>query len=136
MQQGCHLNYFYTIYWQARRLALQEDIDKESQPKPSLGQWSTAQFDSPDQQQRFLRLMGGFKKEGSQAFSSSAGRPNMALGKEAQERLQQGLMEEFERAHKHRIKFQNQGAGLGFSLPSSKKFFIDVSACHSVKFED
>ncbi|KAG7281908.1 hypothetical protein CRUP_002966, partial [Coryphaenoides rupestris] len=51
---------------QERRLALQMDIDKESRTqtpaKPSFGQWSTAQFDSTEKQQKFLRLMGGFKK--------------------------------------------------------------------------
>ncbi|KAI2668101.1 G-protein coupled receptor family C group 5 member B [Labeo rohita] len=105
---------------QARRLALQRDIDKESQPKPTLGQWGTAQFDSSDRQAKFLRLMGGFKKS-SQPLTGFAGRANMALGKEGQQTLQQGLLGEFERAQNRHMDFRNKGAGLGFAAPSNKK---------------
>ncbi|KAK1803074.1 hypothetical protein P4O66_021612, partial [Electrophorus voltai] len=51
--------------FQARRLALQREIDEESQPKANFGQWDTAHFDNSEKQIKFLRLMGGFKK-GSQ----------------------------------------------------------------------
>ncbi|XP_075896304.1 uncharacterized protein knop1 isoform X2 [Nelusetta ayraudi] len=125
---------------QERRQALQNDIDQGSQPatptKPEgLGQWSTAQFDSADQQQKFLRLMGGFKK-GFQPASGTPGKANMALGKDAQLQLQQGLQGQFERAHSRRIDSGNRGAGLGFAAPSNKKFFIDVNASRSVRFDD
>ncbi|KAM9363620.1 uncharacterized protein knop1 [Symphorus nematophorus] len=125
---------------QERRQALQMEIDQASQPqkpaKPTgLGQWSTAQFDSSDQQQKFLRLMGGFKK-GFQPAAGSPGRANMALGKDAQQQLQQGLLGEFERAHSRRIDFNSRGTGLGFTAPSNKKFFIDVNASRSVRFDD
>ena len=79
--------------------------------------------------------MGGFKK-GSQPTGSSEGRPNMALGKEGQDVLKTGLLAEFERAQGRRMDFQNKGAGLGFAPPSNKKFVIDVSARHSVRFDD
>ncbi|CAM4470001.1 unnamed protein product [Leuciscus chuanchicus] len=120
---------------QARRLALQMDIDKESQPKPTLGQWGTAQFDSPDRQTKFLRLMGGFKK-GSQPVAGSPGSANMALGKEGQQTLQQGLLGQFERAQSHHMDFKMKGAGLGFAAPSNKKFTIDANARNSVRFDD
>ncbi|XP_071387643.1 lysine-rich nucleolar protein 1-like [Centroberyx affinis] len=125
---------------QERRLALQMEIDKASQPripaKPSgLGQWGTAQFDSSAQQQKFLRLMGGFKK-GAQPAGAGAGRENMALGKEAQQNLQQALQGEFERAQSRRMDFSGRGAGLGFAAPSNKKFSIDVNACRSTRFDD
>lgn len=100
-----------------------------------FGQWSTAQFDSTDQQQKFLRLMGGFKK-GFQPASGTPGKANMALGKDAQQQLQQGLLGQFERAHSRRIDSGSRGAGLGFTAPSNKKFFIDANASRSVRFDD
>uniref|UniRef100_A0A3Q2P6M1 Lysine-rich nucleolar protein 1 n=1 Tax=Fundulus heteroclitus TaxID=8078 RepID=A0A3Q2P6M1_FUNHE len=125
---------------QERRKALQMEIDKASQPqkpdKPTtLGQWSTAQFDNSQQQQKFLRLMGGFKKD-SQVAEKTAGGANMALGKDAQQQLQQGLLGEFERAQMRKMDFSNRGAGLGFTAPSNKKFTIDVNASRSVRFDD
>ncbi|XP_034400462.1 lysine-rich nucleolar protein 1 [Cyclopterus lumpus] len=123
---------------QERRQALQMDIDEASRPKETtgLGQWTTAQFDSSAQQQKFLRLMGGFKKGSQMAAGSSEG-ANMALGKNAQQQLQQGLLGEFERAQSRRMDFSNRGSGLGFSAPViNKKFSIDVNACRSVRFDD
>ncbi|KAF7218009.1 lysine-rich nucleolar protein 1 [Nothobranchius furzeri] len=125
---------------QDRRKALQMEIDVASQPKKTtkpmgLGQWSTAQFDDSDQQQKFLRLMGGFKK-GFQPAVGTSGGGGMALGKDAQQRLQQGLMGEFERAHSRRMDFSKKGAGLGFNAPPNKKFFIDVNASRSIRFDD
>uniref|UniRef100_A0A8C2XNC9 Small acidic protein-like domain-containing protein n=2 Tax=Cyclopterus lumpus TaxID=8103 RepID=A0A8C2XNC9_CYCLU len=114
------------------------DIDEASRPKETtgLGQWTTAQFDSSAQQQKFLRLMGGFKKGSQMAAGSSEG-ANMALGKNAQQQLQQGLLGEFERAQSRRMDFSNRGSGLGFSAPViNKKFSIDVNACRSVRFDD
>ncbi|XP_036957456.1 lysine-rich nucleolar protein 1 isoform X1 [Acanthopagrus latus] len=125
---------------QERRQALQMEVDQASQPQrparpTGLGQWSTAQFNNSDQQQKFLRLMGGFKK-GFQPAAGRTGSTNMALGKDAQQQLQQGLLGEFERAQSRRLDFNNRGAGLGFSAPSNKKFSIDVHACRSVRFDD
>ncbi|XP_014830314.1 PREDICTED: lysine-rich nucleolar protein 1 [Poecilia mexicana] len=122
---------------QERRKALQMEIEEASQPdKPAvLGQWSTAQFDSSQQQQKFLRLMGGFKK-GFQPAGAAAGGANMALGKDAQQQLQQGLLGQFERAHARKMDFSNRGAGLGFTAPSNKKFSIDINASRSVRFDD
>lgn len=120
---------------QARRLALQKEIDQESQPEVNVGQWSTAQFDSSERQAKFLRLMGGFKKS-SQPITGSAGRANMALGTEGQQTLQQGLLGEFERAQSRHMDFGSRGTGLGFSPPSNKKFAIDVNARKSIRFDD
>uniref|UniRef100_A0A4W4EMN0 Small acidic protein-like domain-containing protein n=1 Tax=Electrophorus electricus TaxID=8005 RepID=A0A4W4EMN0_ELEEL len=121
--------------FQARRLALQREIDEESQPKANFGQWDTAHFDNSEKQIKFLRLMGGFKK-GSQPIRQKSERFNMALGKESQQTLQQGLLGEFERAQNRRMDFQNKGAGLGFSAPSNKKFAIDANARNSIRFDD
>ncbi|XP_076845493.1 uncharacterized protein knop1 [Brachyhypopomus gauderio] len=120
---------------QARRLALQREIDEESQPKSNVGQWETAHFDNSERQMKFLRLMGGLKK-GNQPTGQNSGHVNMALGKESQQNLQQGLLGEFERAHGRHMDFQNKGAGLGFTAPSNKKFAIDINARNSVRFDD
>ncbi|KAK0152068.1 Lysine-rich nucleolar protein 1 [Merluccius polli] len=124
---------------QERRLALQMDIDKESRPQtpatPGFGQWGTARFESTEKQQKFLRLMGGFKKE-TQTSGPSAARPNMALARDQQQNLHQALLGEFERAQSRRLDFSGRGAGLGFSAPPSKKFSIDANATRSVRFDD
>lgn len=100
-----------------------------------VGQWGTAQFNSSEQQQKFLRLMGGFKK-GSAPAVGSTHTANMALGKEAQQQLQQGLLGQFELAKSRRINVSNKAAGLGFSAPASKKFSIDINTRRSVRFDD
>lgn len=79
--------------------------------------------------------MGGFKKSFQPAGAGSGG-ANMAMGKDAQQQLQQGLQGEFERAHSRRMDFGNRGAGLGFTAPSNKKFSIDINARQSVRFDD
>lgn len=81
--------------------------------------------------------MGGLKK-GGQPTGPGAGRFNMALGKQGQETLQQGLMGQFERAQNRRMDFQNRGAGLGFSAPSNNTFYIDANARseNSTRFDD
>ncbi|XP_077380919.1 uncharacterized protein knop1 isoform X2 [Festucalex cinctus] len=121
---------------QERRQALQIEVDEASRPQKGFGQWSTAQFESSQQQQKFLKLMGGFKNGFQPTAAANTPKPNMALGKDAQEQLQQGLMGEFERAHSRRIDFNGRGAGLGFSEASKKKFAIDVNSCRSVRFDD
>ncbi|XP_058497360.1 lysine-rich nucleolar protein 1 [Solea solea] len=123
-----------------RRRELQMEIDKASQPeKPAkplgLGQWSTAEFDSSEQQHKFLRLLGGFKK-GLQPAAAGTGGASMAMGKDAQQKLKQGLLGQFESAQSRRMDFNSRGAGLGFSAPSNKKFSIDINASRSVHFDD
>ncbi|XP_061737308.1 lysine-rich nucleolar protein 1 isoform X2 [Nerophis ophidion] len=124
---------------QERRQALQMEIDMASQPEPAdqqtrFGQWDTAQFESSQQQQKFLRLMGGFKKP--PPATTSTAKTNMALCKDTQQHLQQGLVQEFKRAHSRRMDFNSRGAGLGFSAPSNKNFHIDISARRSVQLDD
>ncbi|KAJ3614185.1 hypothetical protein NHX12_017761 [Muraenolepis orangiensis] len=123
-----------------RRLALQLDIDKESRSQSpaktsGLGQWSTVRFNSTEKQHKFLRLMGGFKKE-TQASGPSAGGPNMALAQDQQQNLHQALLGEFQRAQSRRLDLSGRGAGLGFSCPSNKMFSIDANASRSVRFDD
>ncbi|KAM6197188.1 lysine-rich nucleolar protein 1 [Sarcoramphus papa] len=128
-----------------RRQALQEEIDRESgktkvfSPKverdTKFGQWSTAGFQSSEEEMKFFRLMGGFKK-GSvpiQNLSATTNKPNMALNREGQEKLQQALKMEFDKAMDLK---QHRGIGLGFQPAANKKVYIDKYTSRSIKFED
>ncbi|NXP62593.1 KNOP1 protein, partial [Chloropsis cyanopogon] len=128
-----------------RRQALQEEIDRESGKTKAfssklgqdtkLGQWSTATFKSSEEQMKFFRLMGGFKK-GSvpiQSPSAATNKPNMALNKEGEEKLQQALKVEFDKAMDLK---QHRGIGLGFQPRANKKVYIDKYTSRSIKFED
>ncbi|XP_063270761.1 lysine-rich nucleolar protein 1 [Prinia subflava] len=129
-----------------RRQALQEEIDRVSGKTKKafsskvgqdmkLGQWSTAAFGSSAEQMKFFRLMGGFKK-GSvpiQTPSATTNKPNMALNKEGEEKLQQALKMEFDKAMDLK---QHRGIGLGFQPTANKKVYIDKYASRSIKFED
>ncbi|NXX70624.1 KNOP1 protein, partial [Spizella passerina] len=128
-----------------RRQALQEEIDRESgktkalsskvAQETKLGQWGTATFKSSGEQNKFFRLLGGFKK-GSvpiQSPSAIANKPNMALNQEGEEKLQQALKMEFDKAMDFK---QHRGIGLGFQPNANKKGYIDKYASRSIKFED
>ncbi|NXF98135.1 KNOP1 protein, partial [Eubucco bourcierii] len=131
-----------------RRQALQEEIDRESgktktkvfspkvQQEPTLGQWSTATFESSEKEMKFFRLMGGFKKGSSvpiPTLSATTKKANMALNKEGEEKLQQTLKMEFDKAM---ILKQHRGVGLGFQPAATKKVYIDKYTTRSIKFED
>ncbi|XP_033023794.1 lysine-rich nucleolar protein 1 [Lacerta agilis] len=128
-----------------RRQALQEEIDRESgkmktvkeegESDAHFGQWTTATFETSEQKNKFLRLLGGFKK-GSvpvQGPPAHASKLNMALDKSKEQNLQQKLQTEFEKAlaWKH-----HRGIGLGFQPPIQKQVHIDKFASRSIKFED
>ncbi|NXE95515.1 KNOP1 protein, partial [Menura novaehollandiae] len=128
-----------------RRQALQEEIDRESGKTKvfsskvgqdtKFGQWSTATFKSSEEEMKFFRLMGGFKN-GSvpmQNLSATTNKPNMALNKEGEEKLQQALKMEFDKAMDLK---QHRGIGLGFQPTANKKVYIDKYTSRSIKFED
>ncbi|NWU95259.1 KNOP1 protein, partial [Upupa epops] len=128
-----------------RRQALQEEIDRESgktkvfspqvERDTKFGQWSTAAFQSPEKEMKFFRLMGGFKK-GSvpiRNLSATTNKPNMALDREGEEKLQQALKMEFDKAMNLK---QHRGSGLGFPSAANKKVYIDKHTTRSIKFED
>ncbi|KFP30117.1 Lysine-rich nucleolar protein 1 [Colius striatus] len=128
-----------------RRQALQEEIDRESgktkvfSPKverdTKFGQWSTAAFQSSKEEMKFFRLMGGFKKSSGpiQNLSATTNKPNMALNREEEEKLQQVLKMEFDKAMDLK---QHRGIGLGYQPAASKKGYIDKYTSRSIKFED
>ncbi|NXY58913.1 KNOP1 protein, partial [Callaeas wilsoni] len=128
-----------------RRQALQEEIDRESGKTKAfsskvgqdmkLGQWSTATFKSSEEEMKFFRLMGGFKKGSVPTKNPSAAtnKLNMALNKEGEEKLQQALKMEFDKAMDLK---QHRGIGLGFQPTANKKVHIDKYTSRSIKFED
>ncbi|NWQ80135.1 KNOP1 protein, partial [Columbina picui] len=128
-----------------RRQALQEEIDRESgktkvsSPQAErdrrFGQWSTAAFQSPEQEMKFLRLMGGFKKGSAppQRPWAAAHTATKALSRAGQDELQRNLETQFQKATDLK---QHRGIGLGFQPAASKKAYIDKYASRSIKFED
>ncbi|NXW66864.1 KNOP1 protein, partial [Eurystomus gularis] len=128
-----------------RRQALQEEIDRESgktkvfSPKveqdTKFGQWSTAAFQSSEEKTKFFRLMGGFKKGSApiRNLSATTNQPNMALNREGEEKLQQALKMEFDKAMDLK---QHKGIGLGFQPAANKKVHIDKYTTRSIRFED
>lgn len=100
-----------------------------------IGQWSTAAFQSSERGMKFLRLMGGFKKGSAptQDLSATTNKPNMALNKEGEEKLQQALKMEFDKAMDLK---QHRRIGLGFQPAANKKVYIDKYTSRSIKFED
>uniref|UniRef100_A0A8C3BTT4 Lysine rich nucleolar protein 1 n=1 Tax=Cairina moschata TaxID=8855 RepID=A0A8C3BTT4_CAIMO len=111
-----------------------EDMGKEASDT-KIGQWSTAAFQSSERGMKFLRLMGGFKKGSAptQDLSATTNKPNMALNKEGEEKLQQALKMEFDKAMDLK---QHRRIGLGFQPAATKKVYIDKYISRSVKFED
>ncbi|NXX76208.1 KNOP1 protein, partial [Urocolius indicus] len=128
-----------------RRQALQEEIDRESgktkvfSPKverdTKFGQWSTAAFQSSKEEMKFFRLMGGFKQSSGpiQNPSATTNKPNMALNREGEEKLQQVLKMQFDKAMDLK---QHRGIGLGYQPAANKKGYIDKYTSRSIKFED
>ncbi|MEE6497430.1 hypothetical protein FKM82_002746 [Ascaphus truei] len=120
-----------------RRKALQEEVDRESGKikKPTFGQWNTVSIECSDQQAKFFRLMGAFKKgnQGALPPSASRAKANMALGKGEEQVLNRNLQTEFDKALGWK---QNRGIGLGYQPSEKKTFYIDKSISKSVKLED
>ncbi|XP_072916656.1 uncharacterized protein [Hemitrygon akajei] len=144
-------NIFEVAIDKARRKALQEEIDRESgktdtpEPRSSFEtkplctgtQWDTATFESVDQKNKFLRLMGGFKSSNqTQSTGHAYGKPNMAFNKQEEKKHNSILQREFDKALNLR---QNRGIGLGFQASpdpaKTKTFFIDKHATNSKKFD-
>ncbi|XP_067912270.1 lysine-rich nucleolar protein 1-like isoform X2 [Heterodontus francisci] len=143
-------NLFEVTIDKARRKALQEEIDRvsgktvtsetkaspEIKPRCTGTQWDTTTFESTEQKNKFLRLMGAFKSSNQpQSSGRSSGKPNMALNKEEQQKFNNTLQKEFDKALNLR---QNRGIGLGFQpFPNqnNKTFFIDKHASKSKKFD-
>ena len=80
-------------------------------PSPFAGQWSSASLGSDERNDKFFRLMGGFKKSnidsGKQKFST------FALDQKREEKLNNKLLNQYEQAWE--TTREKRGKGLGFS---------------------
>ncbi|XP_060571265.1 lysine-rich nucleolar protein 1-like [Ruditapes philippinarum] len=117
------------------------------------GQWSSVELGDSDRQNKFFRLLGGFKKGGDTsqiqnkfslgkkpAFGSSNNTPrrtggNFAMDKKQEDVYTKALESEYDRAMSMNL---NRGIGLGFEKPpeEGKKFYIDTKSSKSIKFDD
>ena len=101
----------------------------------NLGQWSTAQLGDTQRQNKFFKLLGGFKSSNSTANPSTkpfAAKFNAALDKKREASLNNELEKQFEQARHARLNAK--GLGLGFEKP--KQNSIDITASRSKKFDD
>ncbi|XP_069138347.1 lysine-rich nucleolar protein 1-like [Argopecten irradians] len=122
-------------------------------PGPVVGQWGTSSLGNEARQQKFIRLLGGFKKESDNSSSFGAkqskglfgslkaasvktsGCGNKAMDATQEKMYLTNMEKDYERAMSMNL---NRGIGLGFEKPPSegKKFYIDTKASKSIKFDD
>ena len=126
----------------------------ESVTKPAaLGQWETAGFTSTDRQQKFLRLLGGFKSS-SKSDNGNASGPKkkglygslcagtalpsgkFAMSQSQQEELNNKLTKQYDDALCMRLD-PHKGGGLGYQKPpeEGKTFYINKGLSTSVKLD-
>ncbi|NXY89017.1 KNOP1 protein, partial [Alcedo cyanopectus] len=106
-----------------RRQALQEEIDRESGRTTSSSPRVELVCMTLD-----LQLMEILCKKGSvpiQNVSAATNKSNMALNREGEEKLQEALKMEFDKAMDLK---QHRGIGLGFQPAANKKVYIDKYA--------
>lgn len=107
-----------------------------------VGQWGQASFDSEEQKNKFIRLLGGFK---SKADDSSPDKTHVglkkfnsvAMNKGEEERLNKRLETQFQQAFD--CSRNRRGLGLGYDASQDKnikKFHIDTDQpSKSIKFD-
>ncbi|KAK6180483.1 hypothetical protein SNE40_012629 [Patella caerulea] len=134
-----------------REDTIADKTQTESEPKKSenikdpvkLGQWSTVSFDDQKRQDKFQRLLGGFKKDSGKPKSGLYGgltarvSGNNALDRAGQDELNKNLQAQYDSALSIKLG-ATKGLGLGFQPPpgAGKKFYIDTGKSSSVKFDD
>ena len=102
-----------------------------------IGQWSEAEFGSPERTDKFRRLMGAYKETSNRetgANSPSSSRHCMTKGSE--ELLTERLQQQYDSAMDY-VR-DRRGLGLGYNPdedPKNKIFYIDKSASKSVSLE-
>lgn len=113
----------------------------------NLGQWATASFTSSSREEKFFRLLGGFKKSsgdkpggGKKLFGSlanSKAHANFAMTAEQQKKLDNDMTNQYEKALGLRMN-SLKSCGLGYEKPpeEGKTFYIDANKSKSRKFDD
>lgn len=119
----------------------------------TTGQWSGVNLGDSNRQNKFFKLLGGFKKGsdtsqiqnrfslGKKAgfgLNSNSGMKSgggFAMDKKQEDVYTKSLENEYERAMSMNL---NRGIGLGFEKApdAGKKFYIDTKSSKSVKFDD
>lgn len=105
--------------------------------KLQVGQWGEAEFGSEERNEKFLRLMGAFKKKPfTQAHDAdvSLQSSRRCMTKDTESSLTQRLEQQYESAMNFSRK--RRGLGLGYNPdedPSKKTFYIDKNGSKSVK---
>lgn len=113
--------------------------NKEEQSSATIGQWGKASFESTSQRDKFIRLLGGFKKGNTDSNFKPAGKPKFssaAMDKTEEEKLNQKLETQYQQAFDTTRK--RRGLGLGYEPAQDKdikSFYIDKTASGSVKFD-
>jgi len=91
--------------------------------------WGNASFESDERKEKFLRLMGGFKKSSNLESSTSSSRPKTlfgAMSKSQETSLNNDLEDQYQRAFDFSRKSRGRGLGYDPDLdPENKTFFID-----------
>ena len=124
---------------------------KSDQTTPVVGQWGTAQFDSSERQNKFFRLLGGMKSQGTGVVPGVAkqGKKSLfgglaalipktgksAMTNEQQTEWQTKMESQFDKSLNYKVQ---KGGGLGFEKPpeEGKKFHINIHKSNSIKFDD
>ncbi|XP_064620665.1 lysine-rich nucleolar protein 1-like [Lineus longissimus] len=126
----------------------------KSRPSINLGQWGTATFDDKERQDKFYRLLGGFKKKTDTPVQNTAVtnsvkklnpfvnpnspflRKNLALSSSDAKNLDDNLEKDFNRAMEWKLTMP-RGTGIGYTPPpdANKVFYIDKTKSSSIKFD-
>lgn len=103
-----------------------------------LGQWGETEFGSEERKDKFLRLMGAYKKKPSAQSPEANVSPQSSrcsMTKDTEKALAQRLEQQYESAMN--VTRNRRGLGLGYNPdedPSNKTFYIDkTGSSKSVK---
>lgn len=102
-----------------------------------LGQWGETEFGSEERKDKFLRLMGAYKKKSSAQTPEANLSPQSSrrcMTKDTEKSLTQRLEQQYESAMN--VTRNRRGLGLGYNPdedPSNKTFYIDKTGFKSVK---
>lgn len=116
-----------------------ENKKTSNDPDPAYsGQWTTASLGDEQRQNKFLRLLGGFKaaKSDTSLLSTLGGKcGNVAMTQNQEDWYMRSMEDQYGKAMSFN---RNRGLGLGFEKPPSegKKFYIDKNMSKSKKFDD
>lgn len=130
--------------------------DKVDHQTDGFGQWNSQMFENSERQNKFLRLLGGFKKSGALGTCTSDSTTNQKKGlfgslKPTQSQIGGSRAASYQQASDMNSRLETdfttalsyslggqRGKGLGFQPDpaAGKKLYIDVNKCSSKKFDE